>query len=148
MRQELEFGGVTARGGDLSWCVSAASLSTSFSSLRASAACILTLKTDAFLIDTLPIRITTKSLICIASARSNRHSSAALNLQQNAQDVVNSAPRRYVRIPSDAVLETKGKRDASGRSDPQHDGSEGETKRDASRHRKSGRKRRVVWATA
>lgn len=35
-----------------------------------------------------------------------------------------------------------------GRSDPQHDGSEGETKRDASRHRKSGRKRRDVWATA
>jgi hypothetical protein len=37
----------------------------------------------AFLIDTLPIRITPKCLACIIGAHSNRHSPAALKLHQN-----------------------------------------------------------------
>ena len=102
MRQELEFGGVTARGGGLSRCASTAVSHSSFSSSVSSTAYISAAKIGAFLIDTLPIRNTSKSFDCSIGVHSNRHPSATPNSRQKAPDAANLAPRGNLHIPSGA----------------------------------------------
>jgi hypothetical protein len=123
MRQELEFGGATARGGDLSWCASAgSSYASSFSSMS-SGVSISASKLGAFLIDTLPIRNTSNSFDCIVGAHSNRHSSATQNLHPIAPGAVNSAPRGNLHIPSGAEQKSTPREMLRARTmGPQHDG--------------------------
>jgi hypothetical protein len=82
MREELEFGGVTARGGCyLSRSASKVASDTRFRCSTSSATSISASQFRPFLIDTLAIRIIANSLICIVVAHSNRHSSATLKLR-------------------------------------------------------------------
>jgi hypothetical protein len=102
MRQELEFGGVVARGGESSQGASTAASHCSFSSFASSSDYISASRIGTFLIVTLPIRITPNSFVCSIGAHSNRHSSATLNLRRNAPDAVNSRARGNLSIPSGA----------------------------------------------
>jgi hypothetical protein len=126
MRQELEIGGVTARGGDLSWCALTACSSTSLFSFTSSNTSFSASQIGAFLIDTLPIRNTSNSFDCIVGAQSNRHSSATVKLHQNAPDAVNLALRGNLIIPSGAEKKPTPREMLPAKTmGRQHDGSEG-----------------------
>jgi glycosyltransferase 2 family protein len=74
MRQELQNGEREARRGGVSYSVS----STSSTSCISSPSTVCSSPITPFLIDTLAIRIASKSLHCIAALHSNRHSAVSL----------------------------------------------------------------------
>jgi hypothetical protein len=79
----------------------------------------------AFLIDTLPIRITPKSCDCIAGAHSNRHSSEPLNLHHiraTAPQLCNQSARRpadFLKAQSFALVQALCRESSRNQSFPQ-----------------------------
>jgi hypothetical protein len=121
MRQELKFGGTTARGGNPHPCASSISSPSLTSSASSEPRVSFPLFTNhqspitAFLIDTPAIRNALKSFNCSRNVHSNRHSSGHLRLHQTWADSLGAGCRCTLALIGEGSPAMQVRRDSAGR---------------------------------